>query len=88
VSAGGYQLLTDPGVYALRSRPLRRRQEPARDLQRRLPDRVRHLGPWKGLTGGEIDGLKLHYRLQLAEQGFVLVYQELANFSAEKSPTI
>jgi hypothetical protein len=53
-----------------------------------LPDRVRHLGPWQGLTGGEIDGLKLHYRLQLAEQGFVLVYQQLASFSAEKSPTI
>jgi hypothetical protein len=53
-----------------------------------LPDRVRHLGPWQGLTGGEIDWLKLHYRLQLAEQGFVLVYQQLANFSAEKSPTI
>ena len=45
-----------------------------------LPHSVRHLGPWQGLTGGEIEGLKPHYRLQLAEQGFVVVYQKLAAF--------
>jgi hypothetical protein len=48
-----------------------------------LPDRIRQLGPWQGLTGGEFASLKLHYRLQLAEQGFVLVYQHLATFAAE-----
>jgi hypothetical protein len=47
-----------------------------------LPQRVRHLGPWQGLTGGDIDSLKLHYRLQLAGQGFVIVYQHIADFSA------
>ena len=45
-----------------------------------LPDRIRHLGPWQGLSGGEIAKLKPHYRLQLAEQGFVVVYQKLAVF--------
>jgi hypothetical protein len=49
-----------------------------------LPDLVRRLGPWRGLIGGNIISLKPHYRLQLTEQGFVLVYQKLANFSAEK----
>jgi hypothetical protein len=47
-----------------------------------LPHRVRQLGPWQGLTGGETEMLKPHYRLMLAEQGFVLVYQRLAVFSA------
>ena len=48
-----------------------------------LPDRIRQLGPWQGLTGGDINSLKPHYRLQLAEQGFVVVHQKLAAFSAE-----
>jgi hypothetical protein len=47
------------------------------------PDRIRQLGPWQGLSGGDINSLKPHYRLQLAEQGFVIVYQKLAAFSAE-----
>jgi len=29
------------------------------------------------------NSIKAHYRLMLAEQGFVIVYQKLANFSAE-----
>jgi hypothetical protein len=49
-----------------------------------LPQRVRHLGAWQGLTGGDISSLKLHYRLQLAEQGFAVVHQHLADFSAEQ----
>jgi hypothetical protein len=48
-----------------------------------LPDRIRQLGPWQGLTGGAIASLKAHYRLQLAEQGFVLIYQPLATFSTD-----
>jgi hypothetical protein len=48
-----------------------------------LPHRVRSLGPWQGLTGGDIGSLKLHYRLQLAEQGCVVVHQSIASFSAE-----
>ena len=35
-----------------------------------LPHRIRCLGPWQGLSGGAIDRLKAHYRLQVAEQGF------------------
>ena len=38
-----------------------------------LPDRIRHLGPWTGARRGEVQNLKLHYRLLLAEQGFVLL---------------
>ena len=30
-----------------------------------LPDRIRSLGPWQGLSGGIVDELKPHYRLQL-----------------------
>lgn len=47
-----------------------------------LPDRIRQLGPWQALSGGDMSSLKPHYRLQLAEQGFVVVYQQLATFSA------
>ena len=47
-----------------------------------LPDCVRHLGPWEGLQGGAIERLKPHYRLQIAEQGFTVVYQHLMIFSA------
>jgi hypothetical protein len=47
-----------------------------------LPERVRqHLGPWKGLTEGDVSSLKPHYRVQLAEQGFVVLYQRISNFS-------
>ena len=46
-----------------------------------LPDRIRSLGPWQGLSGGIVEELKPHYRLQLAEQGFVIVYQHVASFS-------
>ena len=48
-----------------------------------LPNLIRQLGPWQGLSGGEIAKLKPHYRLQLAEQGFVVVYQKFAAFCAE-----
>jgi hypothetical protein len=51
-----------------------------------LPDVVRRLGPWRSLSGGDIISLKPHYRVQLAEQGFVLVYyQDVVSFSAEKN---
>ena len=46
-----------------------------------LPARIKHMGPWQGVTGGEIEQLKPHYRLQIAEQGFTVVYQPLATFS-------
>ena len=46
-----------------------------------LPDRIRSLGPWQGLSGGIVEELKPHYRLLIAEQNFVLVYQHVASFS-------
>jgi hypothetical protein len=49
-----------------------------------LPQKIRALGPWQGLSGGDIERLKPHYRLQLAEQGFCVIYQHLASFSAER----
>jgi hypothetical protein len=48
-----------------------------------LPDLVRRLGPWRGLIGGDLMSLKPHYRHQLNEQGFVLIHQKVANFTAE-----
>jgi hypothetical protein len=48
-----------------------------------LPDRVRHLGPWQGLTSGDYSRLKPHYRLQIDEQGFTVVYRPVGAFSAE-----
>lgn len=46
-----------------------------------LPTRIKSMGPWQGLTGGAMKELKLHYRLQVAEQGFVVLYQHLTTFS-------
>ena len=48
-----------------------------------LPDPVRRLGPWRGLIGGKMMSLKLHYRQQLTEQGFVLIHQKVADFTPE-----
>ena len=50
-----------------------------------LPDDIRKLGPWQSLSRGDIERLKTHYRLQLAEQGFVLVHQPMGTFSPEAS---
>lgn len=50
-----------------------------------LPQRIRSLGPWQGLAGGDVASLKLHYRLQLTEQGFVVVHQPITAFSASGS---
>jgi hypothetical protein len=41
-----------------------------------LPDDIRKLGPWQSLKSGDFDRLKTHYRLQLAEQGFVVIHQD------------
>lgn len=49
----------------------------------RLPDQIRNLGPWVGLNEGEIDRLKLLYRMALAEQGFAVVHQSVTDFSPE-----
>jgi hypothetical protein len=41
----------------------------------RLPVAIRHLGPWTGGKEGEVERLKAHYRLLLAEQEFMLAHQ-------------
>lgn len=46
-----------------------------------LPSRIKRMGPWQGLSGAVIEQLKPHYRLQLVEQGFAVVYQHLRDFS-------
>ena len=38
-------------------------------------------GLCQSLSRGDIEYLKTHYRLQLAEQGFVLVHQPMGTFS-------
>jgi hypothetical protein len=50
-----------------------------------LPDDIRKLGPWQSLSRGDVERLKTHYRLQLAEQGFVVVHQHMGAFSPEPS---
>lgn len=51
----------------------------------RLPQQIRHLGPWTGSREGEVDRLKPHYRLMLAEQGFALVHRSPIEFTPEVS---
>jgi hypothetical protein len=48
-----------------------------------LPDHVRHQGPWRVMSRGEIDKLKPEYRLALARDGYALVKCELAVFKPE-----
>jgi hypothetical protein len=38
-----------------------------------LPAAIRGLGPWTGSKEGDVDRLRLPYRLMLAEQGFVVI---------------
>jgi len=48
-----------------------------------LPLRIRSLGPWQGGREGDINDLKLQYRLQIEQQGFAIVYQPIGVFSPE-----
>ena len=52
-----------------------------REFRHPLPDDIRKLGPWQSLKRGDVEPLKTHYRLQLAEQGFVVVHQSMGTFS-------
>ena len=40
-----------------------------------LPVTIRNLGPWTGGPEGEVDRLRLPYRVILAEQGFAIIHQ-------------
>ena len=48
-----------------------------------LPDYIQHLGPWQSLSRGDAERLKTHYRMLLAEQGFVVVRQSMGTFTPD-----
>ena len=58
-------------------------QVPGSDPFQRVPQQLRALGPWQGLSKGEVEDLKPHYRLLLAEQGFTVIYSHMSYFSPE-----
>jgi len=39
-----------------------------------LPAAIRHLGPWTGGAEGDVNRLRLPYRVLLGEQGFVVIH--------------
>jgi len=49
-----------------------------------LPVAIRHLGrPWRGGAEGDVTRLRLPYRLMLAEQGFVVIYEHASKLQLE-----
>jgi len=51
-----------------------------------LPAVIRHLGhPWAGGAEGDVKRLRLPYRLMLAEQGFVVIYEHVSKLRLEAS---
>ena len=50
-----------------------------------LPAAIRHLGPWTGGAEGQISRLRLPYRVTLAEQGFVVIYEHVSKLQLEAS---
>jgi hypothetical protein len=54
-----------------------------RDALQTLPTKIRNLGPWAGGREGEINNLRLPYRILLAEQGFVVVHCHVSKTALE-----
>jgi hypothetical protein len=50
-----------------------------------LPNAIRHLGPWTGSKEGDIERLRLPYRLLLGEQAFVVIYVHASKLELESS---
>jgi hypothetical protein len=48
-----------------------------------LPVAIRNLGPWTGGPQGDVDRLRLPYRVMLGEQGFVLLYCHVSQMQLE-----
>jgi hypothetical protein len=48
-----------------------------------LPAPIRNLGPWTGGPEGEVERLRLPYRVLLGEQGFVLLYCHVSQLQLE-----
>ena len=48
-----------------------------------LPVAIRNLGPWTGGPEGEVDRLRLPYRVMLGEQGFAIIYAHVSELQLE-----
>lgn len=48
-----------------------------------LPTAIRQLGPWNGGAEGDVQRLRLVYRLMLTEQGFAVIYAPVAQLQLE-----
>ena len=48
-----------------------------------LPVAVRNLGPWTGGSEGELDRLRLPYRILLNEQKFVVIHAHISQLQLE-----
>ena len=48
-----------------------------------LPVAIRNLGPWTGSKEGELDRLRLPYRVMLGEQGFAIIYAHVSRLDLE-----
>ena len=48
-----------------------------------LPTAIRHLGPWTGGAEGDVDRLRLPYRVMLAEQAFVVIHTHVSQLQLE-----
>lgn len=53
------------------------------DQFQNLPAPVLWMGPFADSIEGDVERLKPHYRLMLAEQGFVVVYEQPTKFTPE-----
>jgi hypothetical protein len=48
-----------------------------------LPVAIRNLGPWTGGPEGEVERLRLPYRILLVDQGFVVIHQHVSALQLE-----
>ena len=48
-----------------------------------MPQEVRHLGPWTDSRRGDVVRLKPEYRLALARDGYVVIWEATLPFSPE-----
>ena len=57
--------------------------DPATDPFERLPERIRHMGPWTGSHEGDVSDLRTRYRLALTTEGFCIVHRNVTAFHRE-----
>lgn len=61
-----YRASTDPNLHVICREGLEHFDK--------LPQRIRHMGPWQGSREGTVAAMRAHYRALLAEQGFVVLF--------------